>query len=339
VLRRRFIADASALATSVVAGAGATCGLPSFAGEEPAGSVRLGYLGNPCEAVTFVAPTSRVFRKHNLTARLVPFSSEPALIQALGAGHVDAASLKLAAMLVPLARGSDVRVVAGLHTNCLRVLAPDDVATQLNGTLKGAVIATDRLHGASMNLLWALLRRQRVDAKRDVTWRVFGSRDIAALEASLADQSVQLVAAADPLAYSLLADHMAEPYANFGENGFSCGDGIGGGHHCFLALSGRLTRRHPTVAASLTRAYLESSAEVGRRVGPAAQTESQNAFVGADLRETIGMLSSYDWRASTDLVLQELELTANDFRRAGLLSASTDPERLAERAYVDVLHA
>jgi hypothetical protein len=51
------------------------------------------------------------------------------------------------------------------------------------------------------------------------------------------------------------------------------------------------------------------------------------------------MLSSYDWSASSDLALEEIELTARDFRRAGLLERSTDPYALASRAFADVLNA
>lgn len=49
------------------------------------------------------------------------------------------------------------------------------------------------------------------------------------------------------------------------------------------------------------------------------------------------MLSSYNRTTCTDFVLQELELTAHDFRRAGLLKVTTDPEQLAERAFAEVL--
>jgi hypothetical protein len=51
------------------------------------------------------------------------------------------------------------------------------------------------------------------------------------------------------------------------------------------------------------------------------------------------MLSSYDWIPSTNIVLEELELTARDFRRAGLLHRSTNPDELAARAFVDILGA
>jgi hypothetical protein len=51
------------------------------------------------------------------------------------------------------------------------------------------------------------------------------------------------------------------------------------------------------------------------------------------------MLASYDWRASTDFVVEQLELTARDFQRAGLLRAQTDPMALALRAFADLQDA
>ncbi len=65
----------------------------------------------------------------------------------------------------------------------------------------------------------------------------------------------------------------------------------------------------------------------------------RGGYLDANLYEAIAILSSYDWSASTDLVLEELELTARDFRRAGLLAASVDPEELASRAYLDLARA
>jgi NitT/TauT family transport system substrate-binding protein len=298
--------------------------------------VRLGYLGNPCEAITFAAPSSAIFHRHKLAAQLVPYPSEDALIKAVSAGTIDAASMNLPALMRPLEAAPDVRVVAGLHAGCLRVVAPDDVIVRTFGNLKGAHIATDRLHGPSMNLLSALLRRQGIDPRHDVSWHVYPIPD---LEAALAAKSVDCVAASDPLGYLLLVDKSAEPYINTADGGFSCGAGIGNGHHCFLIVHGRLVENRPALAESIARAYLESSAELAHGVGPAALAEVRGGYTFADLHTSLGILSSYDWSASTDFVLEELELTARDFRRAGLLKATTDPEQLADRAYANVLGA
>jgi NitT/TauT family transport system substrate-binding protein len=331
--RRSFIAGSSAAGAFALAG-GFERGLAAEA--RPRTPVRLGYVGTPCEAITYTAPDSTIFRRHHLDARLTGFERESGLLAALSAGTIDAASLNLPALLGPLAAGSNVRVTAGLHAGCLRVVAPDDVVVRALGNLKGASIAIDRLHSSSMNLLSALLQRQGIDPERDVRWRVYAPAD---MEAALDAKAIDCVAVADPVGYALIADKKAVPYLNTADGGFSCGDSIGRGHHCFLALSGRVVDAHPAVAAALTRAYLESSSALQHGVGGDALAEQRGGFVAGDLYGTIGMLSSYDWGASTDLVLEEIELTARDFRRAGLLPHSADPASLAERAFADVLGA
>ncbi len=336
MLRRQLLRGG--LASAVAAG-GAVFGARAALGAGAAGGtrVRLGYVGTPCEAATFVAPGSEIYRRNHLDARLVSFTSEDALLAALGAGKIDAASMNLPALLKPIESKLNLRIVAGLHAGCLRVVAPDDVIVRTFGNLKGTKIATDRLHGPSMNLLSALLRRQGVDPRHDVSWEVYAYEG-PALESALDSKAVDCVAAQDPLGYLLLADKKAEPYLNTADGGFTCGVGIGRGHHCFLTLSGEVVDSRPEVAASLTRAYLQTTGAIGRGVGPAALAQVQGGFTFADMYQTIGMLSSYDWSPSTDFVLEEIELTARDFRRAGLLKASTDPEQLADSAYANVLH-
>jgi NitT/TauT family transport system substrate-binding protein len=226
--------------------------------------------------------------------------------------------------------------VAGLHAGCLRVVSPDAADLTTFAALKGKAIATDRLHGPSMNLLSALLFRQGVDPRRDVSWHVY---DPAALEPAIAAKSVDCVTASDPLGYLLLADKAVEPYVDTADGGFSCGGDIAHGHHCFLVLHGALVDTRPALAASLTRAYLAASDAIGRSAGGAAFAEVRGGYADVDMYQMIGMLSSYDWRPSTDLVVEEIELTARDFRRAGLLLPSTDPYHLASRAFADVLRA
>jgi NitT/TauT family transport system substrate-binding protein len=325
VRRRRFLRGAAAAATVAI---------PTRVSASVPIPVRLGVAGRPCEAATFVAPESDVFRARGIDARVVRYADEAALAAGLATGSIDAATLDLPALLGPLSRGARVRVAAGLHSGCLRVVAPEDVGVRTFGNLKGSAIATDRLHSSSMDLLTALLVREGIDPRRDVSWHVYPQSSLDDLTSALASKSIDCVAAADPLAYRLIASRNAVPYANTADGGFSCGTGIGGGHHCFLALGDRFVRAHPSAAAALTRAYVATSKSLATTPGGAALAGVRGGFLDANLYEAIGILSSYDWSASTDLVLEELELTARDFRRAGLLDAHVDAEELATRAYV-----
>jgi NitT/TauT family transport system substrate-binding protein len=332
--RRRLLQGALASSGALLGIAGTL--RSSSATSEPATRVRLGFVGNPCEAITYAAPGSAIFAKHALAPSLVGFDTERDVIAALGAGRIDAASMNLPALLRPLESGSDVRLTAALHYGCLRIVAPEAFVVSSVGNLKGARIATDRLHSPSMNLLSALLRRQGLDPQHDVAWHVY---PLTGLEAALDAKTVDCVAASDPLGYVLILDKKAEPYIDSADGGFSCGGtAIAHGHHCFLAVNGGLVEQRPALAAALTRAYLDTSNAFLKSVGPGAVAEVKGGYSEADVYHTIDLLQSYDWHASTDLVVEEIELTARDFRRAGLLERGTDPERLAERAYANVLN-
>jgi NitT/TauT family transport system substrate-binding protein len=291
--------------------------------------VRLGYAGNVCEAVTITAPGGPAFFNESLSAELVPFGSQGALAGALNAGAVDAASMNLPSLIGALDRGCRVRVAAGLHTGCMSVLARDGFGLYRPLDLKGQTVGTDRLGSPPMNLLMAILARQGLDPRREVGWREYSP---GGLDSALQGDAVNCVAVSDPIAYELQAAHRAGPFLDTAGGGFSCGADIVSGHHCFLVFADGLVERRPSLAAALTRAYLKGSIAFGSDV-KSAQADAIHGHSRGHRRETMGMLSSYTWRASTDFVVEELELTARDFQKAGLLRTKTDPMAFAERAF------
>jgi len=295
--------------------------------------VRIGYLGNVCEAATYAAPAADAFAREGLEASIVRFASEAALVDALAGGRVDAASMRLASLLAPLARGSRIRVLAGLHSGCLRVVSPDPVAARFTD-LRGKTVAIDYLRSPSMNMLSALLGVRGIDP-REVSWRVFGSD---ALAQQLIAKNVSCVAAADPLGYLLLTSQLAAPYLDTADGGFTCGTDFAHGHHCFLTMHAGLVEKRGTTAAAITRAFLATSRAMPKRIGVEAVRDAQAGYADDDVSQTIGMLSSYRWNASAEFVAEEIEFTARDFVGVGLLPKGTNPHDLAGRAYANVLN-
>ena len=103
--------------------------------------------------------------------------------------------------------------------------------------------------------------------------------------------------------------------------------------------SGAIVRDEPRVAAGLTWAWRDATRWVGAHVTEAARIAVRKGYVATDAATTTGQLASYGWHPSADLALEEIELTARDFKRAGLLDSQTDPEDLAEHIYADVFNA
>ncbi len=331
VMRRRtFFAGLAAAASASTLHGESIAAAPARAASVT--RVRLGYIGNICEAVTVTAPTSFAFLDEHLATDLVRFGSESALAAALNAGAVDAASMRLPSVIEALDRGGDLRVAAGLHTGCMSVLARDAFAFYRPIDLRGQTIGTDELNGPAMHLFMAILKKQGLDPYREVSWRELPADG---LDAALRSHAVNCAALSDPIAYELQQAHRVEPFLDAAAGGFSCGDDSATGHHCFLVLAGRLVERRAALAAALTRAFLNGSAAFGGGV-ESVQLDALYGPFGASRDETIGMLASYEWNASTDFVVEELQLTARDFQRTGLLRTITDPMELAQHACADI---
>jgi NitT/TauT family transport system substrate-binding protein len=327
--RSRFLAAAATLAGGPALLAAAP--RPAL----PGAPVRIGWSGTSCEAATYVAYQRGYFAREGLDVQLVRLSDPLAAPRAIAAGEIDALSSLLYSWLKPIAGGLDARLTAGLHGGCVRLVAANASPIRELGQIKGATIATDRLNGPAMNFFVSLLRKREIDPVRDVRWHALAPARLAgALERGEAD----VVAAGDPVGFDLMRGNAAVPITDQLAAGiFYCDRGISHSHNCYVVMRGALVRERPRIAAALTWAWRDATRWVGEHVADAARIAVDNKYVPSDSRTTAALLSTYGWHPSADLAFEEIELTARDFKRAGLLDSRTDPEDLAERVYADIL--
>jgi NitT/TauT family transport system substrate-binding protein len=299
--------------------------------------VRVGWSGASCEAATYVAYENGFFARERLEVELVRLNHPLAARRAIAAGSIDAVSSSLYGWLRAIQRGLDARLTAGLHGGCVRLMAAAASPIRELGDVKGATIATERLGGPTMDFFVSLLRKHEIDPAREVRWRAYRPEDFAG---ALGCGEVQAVAASDPGAYALVRDRRAVAVTdNLAAGIFYCDRGISHSHNCYVVVRGALVRDRPRVAAGLTWAWRDATRWVGAHVAEAAALAVANGYVATDRATTLGQLSSYGWHPAADLAFEEIELTARDFKRAGLLDRDTDPEDLAERVYADVFGA
>lgn len=265
---------------------------------------------------------------------LVPLSDPLAAPAAIRSGAVDALSSLLYSWLKPIEDGLDAHLTAGLHGGCVRLVAARGSPIRELGQVKGATIATDGIGGPAMRFFASLLRKREIDPVRDVRWRSYRPAEFAgAFERGEAN----VVAASDPAAFDLMRSDRAVPITDQLSTGiFYCDRGISHSHNCYVVMRGALVRERPRVAAALTWAWRDATRWVGEHVADAARIAVENKYVSGDVATTAAVLSTYGWHPSADLAFEEIELTARDFKRAGLLDRSTDPEDLAERVYADI---
>ena len=332
--RRSFILGAAAVALARVP-AEASDLTPQRRGVGVGGNVRIGWSGMSCEAATYVAYEKGFFAREGLNVELVRLRDPLAATEAIRSGAIDAVSSLLYTWLRPIERGLDARLTAGLHGGCVRLVAAVRSPIRELGDVKGATIATDRIDGPAMSFFSSLLRKREIDPVRGVRWRSFRSTDFAA---ALEGGAAQVVAARDPAGFDLLRSGSARAITDQLAAGvFYCDRGISHSHNCYVVIRGALVRERPRVAAALTWAWRDATRWVGEHVAEAARITVDKKYVSGDAASTAAILSTYGWHPSADLAFEEIELTARDFKRAGLLDRSTDPEDLAERVYADIL--
>lgn len=215
-----------------------------------------------CTAAFPVAQAKGFFAKHNLDVHFVDFAgSVDQMLETLATGKADGASGMALRWLKPLQQGFDVKLVAGLHSGCLHLLAPAKGNIQKLADLKGKTIGVGDIGGPAKNFFSMRLKEIGLDPEKDVNWRQFPS-DM--LPLALKRQAVQAIGLDDPLAYIAHTQHdlvsidtnMSGDWAKI-----AC---------CVVGLRGSLIRKEPLVAKAITQAILEAGQWVHQNQAEAA---------------------------------------------------------------------
>src|SRR3569833_835328 len=142
-----------------------------------------------CLAPLPVAIDHGFFQKQNLDIELVNYSgSTDQLLEAIATGKSDAGLGMALRWLKPLEQGFDVKIAAGAHGGCMRVLARADFS----------VSKLDDLGGPDKNFFSVQLAMLGIDPNKDVDWRAYPGN---LLNVAVEKGEVQAFLSSDPLGY------------------------------------------------------------------------------------------------------------------------------------------
>lgn len=286
--------------------------------------------GAICTAPVPVAVKQGFFRKHGLEVELVNFAgSTDQLLEAIATGKSDAGVGMALRWIKPLEQGFDVKLTAGIHGGCMRLLAPKTAGIIDLGGLKGHTIGVSDMASPAKNYFAISLKKVGVDPDSDVQWKQYPAP---LLGEALKKGEVQAIADGDPTIWNLREnDHLVEVSNNL------CGD-YANRVCCVLGVRGSLVRQDRAVAQALTQALLEATEWTADHPAQAAAIFAPNA-PGADVGQLTAMLKSHtDHHHPTgDAFKKEIALYADDLKTVGVLNASTDSDRFAKRVFTDVL--
>ncbi|HEY7247257.1 MAG TPA: ABC transporter substrate-binding protein [Xanthobacteraceae bacterium] len=306
----------------------------AMAGERLSGPRRaLTLAWNASSICTVAGPVAKergVFAKHNLDVDFVNFGgSTEQLLEAIATGKADAGIGMALRWLKPLEQGFDVRVAAGVHGGCLRLLGSKSAGITSLELLRGKSIAISDQASPAKHFCSIVFAKNGIDPVKDVDWRQY-PLDLLALAVDKGE--VQALADNDPRTYLWLkAGKLNEVLTNLSGE---FADRI----CCVLAIRGSLVRNEWAVASAFTRAVLEAGDMVARE--PAAAAAVYSAYGGkGPLEDLAAMLASHTHHNHPvgAALKQQISLYADELKRVNVMKRSTDTAKFAERVYIDIL--
>ena len=286
--------------------------------------------GAVCLAPVPVAIDNGFFQKQNLDVELVNYSgSTDQLLEAIATGKSDAGLGMALRWLKPLEQGFDVKIAAGTHGGCMRVLTRADSGVRQLADLKGKIVAVGDLAGPDKNFFSIQLAKLGIDPNKDLDWRAYPGN---LLNLAVEKGEVQAFLSSDPLAYLWLKDSAYKEVASNLDGPYrdmAC---------CILGLRGTLVREEPQVARAITQALLDAAMFTSQNPEKAAQSFQPYAPKAASLSDLEGMVRyhTHHHHPVGEELKRELRAYADDLKTVSVFKPSTDTAKFAERIYVDI---
>lgn len=334
--RRSFLKAAGALGIAAPLGAISASNLWAQAAA-PAGELKkIKFATNAsaiCLAPVFVAQEQGIFKKYGLEVELVNFgASTEALLEAIATGKADGGVGMALRWLKALEQGFDVKITAGTHGGCSRLVALKSAGITELSQLKGKTIGISDLASPGKNFFAILLHKEGLDPVADVEWRQYPGE---LLQLAAEKGEIHAIADGDPKAYFWLQDPKYLQIASNLDHGFEnrvC---------CIVGLTGSLVRDDLPTASALTRALLEAQDLTVAKPELAAQAFLPQAPKDKTVEQLVGVLldQTHGHNPTGADLRQEIALYAQELRDVRVFKNSTDPQEFAERVYADVLTA
>lgn len=286
--------------------------------------------GAVCSAPVGLAIEKGIFAKHGLAAETVNFAgSTEQLLEAIATGKAEGAVGMALRWFKPLEQGFDVKLVAGTHGGCLRLLGWKPAAVTKLADLKGKTVAVADQSSPTKSFVSLLLTNIGIDPARDVDWRVFPG-DLLALAAEKGE--AQAVAHWDPDTYRFLKDERFVQVATNLEGDYA--------HRtcCILGVRGSLFREDRATARAAVTALLEAAALAVKDPRATAQVYFDTYKPKSSVDDLTEMVSyhTHNHNPVGEALKKEIVLYADELKRVQVLKPSTDSQKFAEHVTGDV---
>lgn len=283
-----------------------------------------------CSVTLPVAVEQGFFNKHGLDVELVNFGgSTDQLLEAIATGKADAGIGLALRWLKPLEQGFDVKITAGTHGGCLRLLVPAESGITDLKQLKGKSIAVTDIASPAKNFFSIVLAKSGINPDSDVEWKVYPGE---LLRAAVDKGEAHALADLDPRTYIFLKDGKLKEIATNLQDEYA--------HRtcCIIGVRGSLVREDRAAAKALTLAVLDAAHwTVANPTGAAKAFAPYAPKATIEDLETMIRYHTHQHNPVGEALKKELTAYTDELKLVSVIKKSTDTTKFAERIYEGVL--
>ncbi|MBQ7264877.1 MAG: ABC transporter substrate-binding protein [Firmicutes bacterium] len=286
-------------------------------GESKGYKLKISYNGSLCEAPTQMADTLGFFAAEGLDYEMVRVDAAQ-MAEAVGSGKVDAGFGLLGKFMQPIVEnGLDMKITAGIHTGCTRILVPQDSDIKTVADLKGKVVGTTGLGAAAPTIITrrALLHAglDGTETTKDVEFKVFGGAELAQ---ALENGAVDAIANSDPQAAIAQKEYNLRALVDTATT-----DDFKDEYCCISFVTGKTAQEHPEEAAKFTRAVLKAAQWVENHKDETAQLQIAKNWIAGEPESNAEVLKTYSYKPDINGGITALEATIPDLQTLKLISS------------------
>ncbi len=287
--------------------------------------LKIAYNNSLCEAPIQMGVEKGFFEQEGIKFEMVKVDAAH-MPEAIGSGQIDAGFGLLGKYLQPVDNGLDIKITAGIHTGCIKVLVPQDSDIKSVADLKGKKVGTTGLGAAAPTII---TRRSLYHAglnaapdNCDVEFVVYSGSDLAQ---ALANGAVDAIANGDPQASIAEKEYNLRPIIDTATD-----DEYKDEYCCISFVTGKLAQEHPELADKFTTAIMKASQWVEENKDETAKIQVEKEWVSGDPEFNASVLKNYSYKPSVNGGYEALKVTVPDLQAIGLINKDRDPEEFID---------
>jgi NitT/TauT family transport system substrate-binding protein len=285
-----------------------------------------------CLASVAVAQDTGIFKKNGLDVSLINYEgTTDQLLESLATGKAEAAVGMIHRWLKPLESGFNVKIVAGLHGGCIRLVGYKPAGVTNIASLRGKTIGVRGLDQPAKHFFSVYIKKHGIDPEKDVTWRVY-QPNLLGLAAQKGE--IQAIAELDPLLFTIERDSK-DAFVELASS-------ISGEYHkrvcCVVGVGGELVEKSRPVAAAVVKSLVEAYDWTAHHHEEAAKI-FLNYSTNVSQEELVKLyrtLNLHHHPIGVEL-REEIAAFAREFKELGVLKPGTDVNKLADHVFRKVV--